>query len=287
MGSSLRNVLVGRKPKGGREPIRMEQRPQSLADSAYGALRRALLDGKLVPGEWLRQETLAKELGVSHITVRDALNRLVGEGLAVSVPYKGVRAIALSPDDLEDIYAIRDLLEGLAAELAAERITPADLNRMRALLPDTIVGPDPDSVERARRANREFHETFIRASGRPFLVRVLGQIWDWMDPMMFYGRTLTTDEGAEWRAKWGTSDQLHHTQLLDALEARDGSLARQTATKAVDVALERLAALFQVPEPPEDDGLPDSFTMKGRGDTHRGGPPVQQPAPKPGGLNRE
>lgn len=270
-----------------REPIRMEQRPQSLADSAYGALRRALLDGKLAPGDWLRQEALAQELGVSHITVRDALNRLVGEGLAVYVPYKGVRAIALSSGDLEDIYDIRALLEGRAAELAAERITPEELDRMRALLPDTIVGADPESVARARRANREFHETFIQASGRPFLIRVLGRIWDWMDPMMFYGRTLTAEEGTEFRAKWGTSDQLHHTQMLEALEARDGSLARQTAIKAVDVALERLATLFQASEQPEDNELPDSFTLKGEGRYARRGSSGTAAGTKIAGLKRE
>ena len=69
-----------------REPIRIEREPQRLSDAAFEALRKAILDRRLVPGEWLRQEALAKDLGVSQITVREALNRLVNEGLCISVP---------------------------------------------------------------------------------------------------------------------------------------------------------------------------------------------------------
>ena len=60
-----------------REPIRIEREPQRLSDAAFEALRKAILDRRLVPGEWLRQEALAKVLGVSQITVREALNRLL------------------------------------------------------------------------------------------------------------------------------------------------------------------------------------------------------------------
>ncbi len=234
-----------------REPIRMAQKPQSLGDSVYDTLRRALLDGNLAPGEWLRQEPLAQELGVSHITVRDALNRLVGEGMAVHVPYKGVRAIALSLEDLRDIYDMRALLEGLAAELATERITPKELASMRKILPQTIVGDDPQSVDRARRANREFHEIVIGASSRRFLKRVLRQIWDWIDPMMYYGCTLSTQPGAEIRRQWGKADRLHHTMIIEALEARDGARARKAAVEAVEVAWVRLQAHFKAATAPE------------------------------------
>lgn len=226
-----------------REPIRITRQPESLADVTFEALREAIVSGQLQPGEWLRQEALAKELDVSQITVRDALNRLVGEGLAVRIPYKGVRVVALSKGDLEDIYAMRKLLEGLAAEVAAECITDGELTHMRELLPDTIVDADPDSVPRAREANREFHEIVIRASRRRFLIRVLRQVWDWIDPMMLYGRTLGTEEGTEIRLKWGESDRIHHTGLLEALEAGNGPKARQIVHAYVQEAWDNLAAV--------------------------------------------
>jgi DNA-binding GntR family transcriptional regulator len=235
-----------------RKPIRIEHRPQQLSDAVFEALRKGILDGKLAPGEWLRQESLAQELGVSQITVRDALNRLVGKGLAIRVPYKGVRVIALSADDLEDIWAMRGLLEGLAAELAAECITSEELAKARELLPLSIVNADPESVERAREANREFHEIVIQASGRRFLVRILRQIWDWIDPMMLYGRTLGMDQGAEIRTKWGGRDRLQHTRLLEALEARDGPRARQVVAEYVEEAWNNLASLIRLSGEPRD-----------------------------------
>jgi DNA-binding GntR family transcriptional regulator len=235
-----------------REPIRIDHRPQQLSDAVFETLRKAILDGKLAPGEWLRQESLAQELGVSQITVRDALNRLVGKGLAVRVPYKGVRVIALSADDLEDIWAMRRVLEGMAAELAAEQITPEELAQMQEILSTSIVNADPESVGRAREANREFHEIVIRASGRRFLIRILRQIWDWIDPMMLYGRTLGMEQGAEIRTKWGERDRLQHTRLLKALEARDGPRARQVVAEYVEEAWNNLASLIHPSGEPED-----------------------------------
>lgn len=227
-----------------REPIRLERERESLAESAFRALRDAILAGTLQPGEWLRQESLADELDVSQTTVRDALNRLIGEGLAVRIPYRGVRVVALSPEDLQDIYAMRALLEGLAAEAAAERITDDELEEMRALLPDTVVGADPESVTRARDANREFHTIFIEASRRRFLIRILHRIWDWIDPLMLYSRTAETDIGEETRLKWGQRDRYQHTRLLEALEAGDAGRARRVATEAVEEAWENLSTLF-------------------------------------------
>ena len=225
-----------------REPIRIERELQGLSDAVFEALRNAIRDGRLAPGERLRQEALANELGVSQITVREALNRLVGEGLCIRVPYKGVRVIAPSKEGLEDIYAIRGLLEGLAAELAANHIVPEELDRMRELLPATVVGDDPESVARAREANREFHEIVVRSSGRRFLIQILRQIWDWIDPLMVYERTLETDGGQEIRNKWGERDRLQHTRLLEALEAGDGPRARQVVAEYVDEAWRHLAS---------------------------------------------
>jgi DNA-binding GntR family transcriptional regulator len=227
-----------------RDPIRITHHPESLGDATFEALREAIIAGQLQPGEWLRQEALAKELEVSQITVRDALNRLVGEGLAVRIPYKGVRVVVLSPADLKDIYEMRQLLEGLAAEVAATQITADELEELRELLPETVVDADSESVLRAREANREFHEIVTRASRRRFLIRVLSQIWNWHDPMMLYGRTQHTDEGREVRLKWGDRDRIQHTRLLEALEAGDGAAARQVVHDYVAEAWHNLQSVI-------------------------------------------
>ncbi len=227
-----------------RKPILLQHTKESLAEGVFRTLRNAILAGELEPGEWLRQESLADELNVSQATVRDALNQLVGEGLAVRIPYKGVRVTTLSPAELEDIYAMRAVLEGLAAKNAAKNISSEQLQEMRDILPDTIVSNTPDSVPRAREANRRFHEIFIEASQRRFLIRILRQVLDWIDPLMLYSRTMKTEIGLETRLKWGERDRYQHTRLLDALEAGNSELAGQAATEAVEEAWNNLAELI-------------------------------------------
>jgi len=227
-----------------RKPIVLQHTRESLAEGVFRALRKAILEGELEPGEWLRQESLAEELNVSQVTVRDALNKLVGEGLANRIPYKGVHVAMLSPGELEDIYAMRAVLEGMAARSAAKKISKDALKEMKDIHSDTIVNNDPDSVPRAREANRRFHEIFIEASQRRFLIRVLNQILDWIDPLMLYSRTMKTEIGLETRLKWGERDRFQHTRLVEALEAGDGELAGQVATEAVEEAWNNLAELI-------------------------------------------
>ncbi|HAE59780.1 MAG TPA: GntR family transcriptional regulator, partial [Anaerolineae bacterium] len=88
---------------------------RQLRNVVADRLRSAILEGFYKPGEWLRQEKLAQELGVSQMPVREALKELATEGLIEHVPYRGVRVIAFSPDDVGDLYAHRAFLEGRAA----------------------------------------------------------------------------------------------------------------------------------------------------------------------------
>lgn len=227
-----------------RETIRFEHQKESLAQGVFRVLRNAILDGTLKPGDWLRQESLAEELDVSQTTVRDAFNQLIGEGLAIRIPYRGVRVLTLSASDLEDIYGMRAVLEGLAARNAAEHISAEELAEMRAILPDTIVNESPASVPQAREANRKFHRIFIEASRRRFLIRILRQLWDWIDPMMLYSRTIQTEIGQDTRIKWGERDRYQHTRILEALEAGDGDRACQAVTEAVEEAWVNLSELI-------------------------------------------
>jgi DNA-binding GntR family transcriptional regulator len=211
------------------------------SQAVFEALRRAVLDGRLAAGERLRQETLAQEFGVSQITIREALNLLVSEKLAVREPYKGVSVAELSAEELEEAYSVRALLEGWAAELAAARITPDELDQLKRLLPDSYVTADPASIDRARRANREFHAVIIRASRHKLLTHLLQEVWNRLDPMMFYGRTLPTEEGEALRRQSGEGDRQNHVALIAALEARDGALACRVVTDYVHESWSALA----------------------------------------------
>ena len=204
-----------------------------LSKMAYNSIRDGIVAGQVKPGEWLRQDVLAQKLGVSQVTVREALNRLVSDGLAVHVPHKGVKAVTISVDDLRDIYDMRAVLEGLANELAASRISQQELARLRELLPDTVVSADSQSTDMARAANRQFHWVAIRASGRSHLIRVLEQLWVLIDPYMVYGRFWNVEQTHQERISGSMLDLEDHTRLIDSLEKRDGRLAQQITQEYV------------------------------------------------------
>ncbi len=210
----------------------------SLVDQAYAAIRRAVVLHTIPPGSQLRQSQLAAELGVSPRTVREALNRLVAEGLATHSPNKGVRTTDLSAETIEEVHQLRGLLEGWAFELAAERLTAEDLARMRELLPHTA-DPDPEAALLARNANREFHWIVIRRTGKQHLIRILEQLWG-LAPTHILREVVNTEAWSE----ASEQDLVEHTELLVLLEARDGVRARQLLQKhlrrTLDVYLGRL-----------------------------------------------
>jgi DNA-binding GntR family transcriptional regulator len=209
------------------------------SDLAYAAIRDSISTGRIRPGDWLRQEALSDELSVSQITVRSALARLVAEGLAVHVPYKGVKVVLLPPEDLADVYELRALLEGWALELAAQRISAQDMARMRVLLPATVVDSRPESAQDAWEASREFHMLAIAASGRRHLARVLAQLLDLTNPYV-----LLSESSEQERLSSAVDELKDHTAIVEALEARDGRLARQRIVHHLEKTLTELRALL-------------------------------------------
>lgn len=190
-----------------------------LSDLAFEKILEWLSNGKLRPGDWLRQESLANELDVSQVTIREALNKLILEGIAERVPRKGVRLPFINIDDLMDIYQVRLLTEEMAWKSATEKIVRDELCALRELLPDTGTNADPKSVEIARRKNQEFHMIVIRASGRKTLVHILTQLLN-MDNLRFMLQSTPKDI----RVKDGQVNIKEHEALIAALERRDSEL---------------------------------------------------------------
>lgn len=96
-------------------------------------LRTAIIEGELALRQWLRQRQLAEEFSLSQMPVREALRELAAEGLVEHIPYREMRVVGFSADDVADLYARRSLLESMAARAAATCTTPDDLNTLRQL----------------------------------------------------------------------------------------------------------------------------------------------------------
>jgi DNA-binding GntR family transcriptional regulator len=219
-----------------------------LSDQIYGILSNAIISWKIKPGEKLLQERLAKEFGVSQLTIREALQRLTANGLTIHEPYKGTRVVSLSADDLIDIFEVRYRLESYAMELAASRITPREIKEMRNLFPLTAMDfkTFPESVQASREANHKFHWTAIQASGRPHLCYHLSLIWTRIDPYLLYNPWLYSKLTPEDIFTDSQYDVEVHLSLLEALEAHDGENARKITEKFIKHSLENYKNLMSL-----------------------------------------
>jgi DNA-binding GntR family transcriptional regulator len=207
----------------------------TLSDLAYEAIRDAIISGNFEPGEQLKQLPLADELEVSQRTVREALSRLVSEGLVIQKPYKGFMVVNISPTEQTEIYMIRAALEGMAIESAAKLISLEDLEKMRELLPFTASGREEESLADIRESNREFHMIPVIATGQSILIRILEQIWD--ITLTYYMRGGESEEG---RFLSLADDLKDHNEILEALEARDGQRARSSMVNHIENNLKSL-----------------------------------------------
>jgi DNA-binding GntR family transcriptional regulator len=214
-----------------------------LSDVVFHRLRDAIIDGRLEPGQWLRQEALAQELGVSQMPVRDALKRLVGEGLAERIPYRGVRIVEFSPEDIMDMFAVRMVLESLAVRYAAPRISDEELERVRENLRQAAQYTQQQQMARRRELNDEFHLTICRASGHRYLIRQVEALWSWFPSVMLY-EGMRRQEGLS--AARLAREHEEHGAILMALEQHNAQQAEEATRQHVRNLLQELTEVLGV-----------------------------------------
>lgn len=219
---------------------------RQLRNLVADQLRMAILEGRYKPGEWLRQERLAQELNVSQMPVREALKELSAEGLVEHVPYRGVRVLAFSAEDVEDIYAHRSFLESRAAFYAAQSIRDEELKRLQELLTQMDALTQPESISQYRELNRQFHTVIFLASRRDYLIRALQQMWAAFPTMLIGNFALTARQPLPLR---DPTDSLEHHAILDALRQHDPEkAAKAMETHILSTARHLLASIQQSEE---------------------------------------
>lgn len=194
--------------------------PRSLRDQVRDVLRSWIISGRLEPGSRVRESEVATDLGISRVPVREAIAMLEAEGLLTSVPRRGVLVKRLQVKDVEDLFDIREALEGLAAGLAARRAQPADLRRIRWVLSEARVAADENDHSALSAANLQFHGAVSELAGNPALSSMLEVV----------GVRLRWDSVPDRDAV----KVLHeHEQLLDAIGSGDADRASRLATEHV------------------------------------------------------
>jgi DNA-binding GntR family transcriptional regulator len=197
-----------------------------LSDEVAGHLRAAIMAGKLRPGTFIRLDETAAELGVSITPVREALLKLRGEGMVQLEPHRGHVVVALTRQDVDDIFWLQATIARELAAAATDHITDSEideLDRMNHALEGAVGSGDADTISAIEFA---FHRVFNQASGRIKLAWFLLNAARYM-PVLVYASD----------PQWGTAAVDNHRQLIAALRRRDtGAVVEHTVWQFTDGA---------------------------------------------------
>ena len=197
------------------------------SEFVYRKLREAIRDGSLTAGERMREIDLAKQLGVSRTPVREALGRLEGENLVTLDATRGMIVTRISIEEVHELYAMREILEGAAAALAARFATPVELAMLREIAnrDETLLDNVADLVSN----NRLFHQTLHRSGHNRYLLKTLNSIHGSIDLL---GPTSLTIDGR------APAAEREHQALVAAIERRDSRAAEEMARSHVRASLQ-------------------------------------------------
>jgi DNA-binding GntR family transcriptional regulator len=209
--------------------------PGSLSGLAYQRLRDLIVTLQLQPGALINEPALMEQLQVGRTPLREAIQRLAGEGLVVIRPRRGAFVAALSLLDLQQIFELRQVIEGQAAALAAERATPADLAALQAAL--DRLGPASASADpRALiEVDRAFHRALARAAHNRFLESTLSRMYN-LSLRLWY---LALDRIGPMDSAVG-----EHARVLDAVRRRDSAAAEAALRQHITNFQARIKALL-------------------------------------------
>jgi DNA-binding GntR family transcriptional regulator len=154
------------------------QAPPTIASYVLNTIRDGILAGRYPLGSRLDQQMLADEMSVSVIPIRESLRQLEAEGLVQIYPRRGAFVAKLSASELKEIYEIRQVLEGLATQLAVPNLSPSALAQLARIVERMERATTAHDFGRLLELNRSFHFTIYQASRRPFLLQMISSLWD-------------------------------------------------------------------------------------------------------------
>ncbi|MCD1635183.1 GntR family transcriptional regulator [Martelella mediterranea] len=214
----------------------------SVSDDVHTELRRRLIAGHFSPGEKLREEHIATELHVSRTPVRAALQRLITEGLLEAAPKRGAVVSQWTDNDIEEIFELRILAEGLAAAWATRNMSDADITKMEEMNRDiarAFEGKARNFRDIVQSVNHEFHMQIYQACGSARLRNFGTSLLEY--PKLLGGFYIYSDNEIQESIQ-------QHEDILHALRARNERWARSSVTSHLSAAFERLKRSRRKPQ---------------------------------------
>ncbi len=190
----------------------------NLSSRIYELLKEDILRGKVSSGDHLSESQLALELGVSRIPVREAISRLAQEGIVEVLPRRGAFVADLSEEQIIELYDVREVLEGLAARLAAERVTGEVIEQMKNYFKSQEVPSKKKNFKDYSIAVFSFHKLLVQTSRNERLVSIMNGLFDQIRLLQLKSVTLSGP---------GDRPLREHRAIIESLERHDPDLAEK------------------------------------------------------------
>lgn len=189
-----------------------------LHDQVAARLRTMLVEGRIAPGAKLNERELSEQLRVSRTPLREAIKMLAIEGLVDLLPNRGAIAVKLTEADVMHSFEMLAMLEGMAGELAAQRITDDELGELRAKHYEMLACFTRQDLSGYYRLNAQIHAGINDAAKNPVFTSTYRAVNARVQSLRFR----TNQNGAKWKRA-----VKEHEQMIDALDARDAGAMRQ------------------------------------------------------------
>lgn len=202
----------------------MTSQKETIQIAVYERVKKAILNGEFNPGQRLIERELCESLQVSRTPVREALNRLVMEGLLENQTYKGIIIPRLSIKEVTDLVEVREVIEGLAARKAAEDINDTELKKLKKTLDQSYKLLEAEDIKGLVTINDDFHNIIVEISDNKFVKETLQRL----------KYRITLARSTSLSVPFRPEDTLkEHTEIFYAIEKRNPGLAEEKAKQHI------------------------------------------------------
>lgn len=196
-----------------------------LRDIVFNTLRKAILKGELAPGERLMEKQLAEKMGVSRTPIREAIRKLELEGLVIMVPRKGAEVAMITEQDIKDVLEVRAALEGLAVNLACQKMSKEDIDKLLLVNDDFTKAAKNMDIDQVIEKDVEFHDVIYTSTKNKKLIQIISNLRE----QIYRFRVEYIRQMIDF-----SSLAAEHEEIVNAIVDRDGKLAREFASKHVE-----------------------------------------------------
>lgn len=207
----------------------------SLRNKVFQYIQSQIINGAYSPGDVLLETKLADELGVSRTPIREAIWLLEVEGLVETTAKKGAIVLGISNKDVADICAMRQLLEGLAARWATNRLTEGELKELQKIIDLTDFYAQKQNTEEIAELDNKFHQLIYDASGSKMLNLTLSNLHKYIQPARLNSMNVENRL---------SQTMTEHQALMDAFCKKDADAAEKAMTYHVSMVHRNITSLY-------------------------------------------